>query len=462
MSPHPDVEHIEAAADRPLEPSVDGHGPEAVIPDPPWPVLAPEAYHGLLGEFVRCVEPYSEADPVAILLHTLVAAGSLIGSTPHMLVEHTPHPSRINLLLVGQTAGGRKGTAWSTPKHVLSRVDEAWSMKRVKSGLSSGEGLIFQVRDAQYEQRPIREGGRRTGDIVGYEEVMTDAGEPDKRLLVIESEFASTLKVMEREGNTLSPVIRDAWDHGTLSPLTKKDRLTATGAHISVIGHITKDELLRSLTATERANGFANRFLVALVRRSKYLPAGAGVPPAMLEPYITRFSRRIEQARTLGAFMRDREADALWAKIYEPLEQEVPGLTGAILARAAAQVLRVSLVYALLDDQPADRPVIRVPHLLAALAVWDYCKASTFAIFGDAIGDEVADRLLRAIKSGPQTDTDLYELLGKRDGGRKDRALDLLQRLNRVHPLKVPTDGRPITEWHVGSSTDCVLCVKRV
>ena len=40
---------------------------------------------------------------------------------------------------------------------------------------------------------------------------------PDKRLFLVEGEIASTLKVMERETNTLSPVIRSAWDGGNLS-----------------------------------------------------------------------------------------------------------------------------------------------------------------------------------------------------------------------------------------------------
>jgi hypothetical protein len=32
---------------------------------PSWPELAPEALHGLAGDFVRMIEPHTEADPVA-------------------------------------------------------------------------------------------------------------------------------------------------------------------------------------------------------------------------------------------------------------------------------------------------------------------------------------------------------------------------------------------------------------
>ena len=128
-------------------------------------------------------------------------------------------------------------------------------------------------------------------------------------------------------------------------------------------------------------------------------------------------------------------------------------------------MLRLSLIYALLDETEVKRTdtAIRVPHLLAALAVWDYCKASAYQIFGDAVGDPIADRLLRLIKSGPQTDTELYDSLGKHGGdrNRKGQALDLLQRLDRVHGASRPTAGRPITEWHVGNLQRCALCAKR-
>ena len=270
---------------------------------------------------------------------------------------------------------------------------------------------------------------------------------------------------MEREGNTLSAKIRDAWDHGILTPMTKRERIATTGAHISIIGHITQDELLRSLTVTERANGFANRFLFVLAKRSKYLPSGKGAPLGILEPYFMRFLRTVEAARVRGEVRRDAEAEELWTTLYPRLEEDIPGMTGAILARGAAQVLRLSLIYSLLDEQEYTRSqqAIRVHHLLAGLAVWEYCKNSVFQIFGDAVGDTTADKLLRLIKAAPRSDTDLYQALGKhaQDQNRKDLALDLLVRLNRVHSTTEPTGGRTARWWHAGASETCALCAKR-
>src|SRR5262249_51213837 len=158
-------------------------------------------------------------------------------------------------------------------RHILGAVDREWGDARIASGLSSGEGLIWAVRDPIEKLEPIRE----KKEIRGYRTVIEDPGVEDKRLLVLEPEFASVLRVLERDGNTLSAVIRDAWDRGDLRTLTKNSPARASGAYISIIGHITLEELRRYLTATEAGNGFANRFLWLCVKRSKTLPEGGNL-----------------------------------------------------------------------------------------------------------------------------------------------------------------------------------------
>jgi hypothetical protein len=90
----------------------------------------------------------------------------------------------------------------------------------------------------------------------------TIPGVEDKRLMVVEPEFASVLSVSGREGSTLSEVLRNAWDSGDIQTLTKNNPIRTTGAHISVIGHITETELKKKLGDNAIFNGFVNRFLV--------------------------------------------------------------------------------------------------------------------------------------------------------------------------------------------------------
>jgi hypothetical protein len=88
------------------------------------------------------------------------------------------------------------------------------------------------------------------------------------------------LTVAGRDASTVSHILRGAWDWGRLQVLTRNEPLLATHAHVSVMAHITLEELRARLTAIEAANGFANRFLFYCVQRSKKLPQGGLIDPA--------------------------------------------------------------------------------------------------------------------------------------------------------------------------------------
>lgn len=425
---------------RVIPPQDDWTGAEKSGKKDTWPTLAAEAHHGLAGDIVAAIEPHSEADPVALLVNILIGFGNMVGSGPYFSVESTRHFSRTNAILVAETSKGRKGTSWGSPRRLLALADPEWAETCIKSGLASGEGLIFEVRDPIKKQEPIRENRR----IVGYEEVVVDPGVTDKRRLVLEQEFASVLVLMAREGNILSSVIRQCWDDDRLSPMTKNSPITATGAHISIIGHITRHELLKNLNETERANGFANRYPFFVIRRSKALPEGGAPPDTEMMELGGRLKTKKEAAQQIGRMERDAAARELWAAVYPALSEGQPGLTGAILARAEAHVLRFSMIYALLDGSTS----IRVPHLNAALALWRYAEESVRIIFGDATGDAVSDRILSALKDGPMMEAEINNLFGRNTRADKlKRALDYLAKLGRIKSVKVDTGGRPATQW---------------
>jgi hypothetical protein len=185
---------------------------------PPWPTLGERAYHGPIGRAVRLIEPETEADSAAILMQLVAALGNCIGPDPHVRVEDDRHRALIWPVIVGETAKARKGTSWSRVRELMSTVARPWADENLASGLSSGEGLIWAVRD------PVEEYSAKQEAVVTIDEGVTDT-----RLLVVENEFASVLRMTERPGNTLSAILRDAWDARTLQSMTKGSPARATG-----------------------------------------------------------------------------------------------------------------------------------------------------------------------------------------------------------------------------------------
>jgi hypothetical protein len=349
----------------------------------------------------------------------LLSFGSAVGAGPHAVADGSIHPARLNVVLVGETAKARKGTSRRQVSRLFERVDESWARDRVMGGLASGEGLIAAVAE--------------TADST-----------PDPRLMVVEEEFSRVLSVAGRDGSTLSQIIRQAWDHGNLRVMTRKEPLRASGAHISVLAHTTTDELRRKLSETEVANGFANRFLFASVRRSKRLPNGGDPDEHEISRLVRLLRTRLGDARRAGRMRRSPDADARWAELYEIMADDEPGgLLGSVTARGDAQVLRLSVAYALTDGSA----VIDVVHLEAAWALWRYLRDSAERIFGDASGDDIADRLLDAIILAGDDGLDGAEqsaVFGRHVSSKRlSGARTLLESLHRITTEIEQTGGRP-------------------
>ncbi|MGH9403915.1 MAG: DUF3987 domain-containing protein [Terriglobia bacterium] len=425
---------------------LNGHGPKPARSEgPAWPKpLAHEAFYGLVGEIVNTLEPYTEADSAGILIQVHTCFGSVIGRGPHFPIEADRHGLNLFAVLVGDTSKGRKGVSYGRAKSLFEQADGHWAESRIASGLSSGEGLLHAVRDPITRHDPIRERGR----VVGYQDIEADPGEADKRLLVYEPEFALVLRVMARDGNSLSAVIRQAWDTGNLRTLTRNNPLKAVGAHISIVAHVTRTELHRYLDSTEMGNGFANRFLWVCVARSKCLPDNEDrqVEPTKFAGLTRQIADAVQFAGSIGEMGKDSQARADWRAVYPALSAGKPGMLGAVTSRAEAQTMRLACIYALLDKSA----VIRREHLRAALAVWTYCEQSAAYIFGHSLGDPVADNIMRALKEAPGglTRTEISNVFGRnRDSGQINRALDALREAGRARSEFEQTEGRKAERW---------------
>lgn len=419
---------------------VQGQEPEKLSLSWPEP-LQPEALHGLVGMIVNLIEPHTEADPAALLFSVLTMYGNIIGRNAYFQVEGDRHYTNLNVNLVGSTSKGRKGTSLGQARKPFAAVDPIWTDDRNKQGLSSGEGLIWQVRDEKRTTKTNKKG--ETYDVIEVD------GVNDKRLLIVEPEFASVARVLRRDGNTLSAVMRQAWDGANkLNTLTKNSPAEATGAHISILGHVTKDELLRYLDSVEGANGFGNRFLWVCVKRSKFLPDGGQLKDSDFNNIILRMKEAVGFGSRPQEIKRDDEARDLWHKVYPELSSGNPGLFGAMTGRAEAQVTRLALIYALLDCSC----LIRVEHLMAALAAWDYAEASAKYIFGNSLGDPVADEILKALDvagNAGMTRTDISDHFGRNKGASEiGRAINLLYERGMIRSeIEEKEIGRPSERW---------------
>ncbi len=396
----------------------------AIEAPPGWPD-PPEraAYSGLAGAIADAIAPHTEADPVAVLGQLLVAAGSAAGRGAYFEVEATRHYPNEFVVLVGDSAKARKGSSWDYVARAMEKADPGFPA-RVHAGLSTGEGLIWAVRDPNGP----------------------DPGAADKRLLAVETEFASVLKATGRDMGTLSPVLRNAWDGRALQTLTRTAPARATGAHVSVIGHITAAELAALLSSVEVANGFMNRFVLLACRRVRLLPEGGAPDPLSGSGLGQELASAVKAARGRGQVRFGIDARAYWWDTYPRLSVAGAGLAGSMCARAEAHVLRLALTYALLDGAAS----ISYAHLEAALALWDYSARSAAWALGTSSGDPVAEQIHAALVASPSglSRTQIRDLFARNQPAIAiDQALASLAQAGRATATRQATGGRPVDIW---------------
>ena len=392
-----------------------------------WPAMAPAGFQGLAGDIVAAIAPETESDPVAILAQLLVACGTMIGRGAYVRIEATRHHPNEFVVLVGDSAKARKGSSFDHVAKVMGAADTGFAC-RCSTGLSSGEGLIWALRDPEG----------------------ADRGTADPRLLVVEPEFASVLKATAREVSTLSPVLRSAWDGRPLALLTRTAPAHSSAAHLSVIGHITMAELVHHATSLEVANGLLNRFVFVACRRVRLLPEGGDPDPLAKGQLPRRLGAHLARARRRGPVRFSPAAKETWREIYLALAEPHPGIVGGLLARSEAHVLRLGLLYALIDGAE----MIDTEHLGAARCLWEYATRSVEVVFGGASGDPVAETIHTAlVASGGMTRTDVRDLFARnRSSADIDEALGALHRAGRAAPVRIVTGGRPAQLWRAAAN----------
>lgn len=408
--------------------------------NPPRP--DPACLYGLVGDIARAGAD-TEANPYAIAANALTYLCCAVGRGPYMDVGNVRHHARVFSLHVGRSGRGRKGDAVS----LMVRID--WAVRQInehaapqvhRGGLSTREGLAFLIHDEYME---------------GKEQVVPAI--EDKRLWVVESEFANVLHQGKREGNTLSAALRDCWDGVSIKPATKTNRMFATDPHVCLSGAITPSELHSLMASRELTNGFANRFLILWAERKRLIP----IPRAASKADVDALAQRVLKVLDFCSAARWVEKDHMrvelspyaakrYAHLYmTELNHNADGeRIAALMERRAPMLLRIAMILALTDCTSR----IEVHHIEAALAWVRYSVESIKFIFSTAEDEaqavqisEHADKIMEfLIKNGRATRWELSKrcFQGHASKDAIDAALDEL--LTATPPrIEVHTQPRP-------------------
>ncbi len=366
------------------------------------PVMATDGFPGILGAIVAAATENSEAHPVAVATNVIGLFSCAIGRVAFQRIGDAHIHARPFQLIVGRSGKSRKGTAEHTPREIFKRADALLRERhhttdrlRIHAGgLSTGEGVAFAIRDPKDPDEKTGKGG--------------DMGVEDKRLMVIESEFANVLAQIKREGNILSATIRNLWDGRDIEPLTKSNLMTATRPHVVVLGHITAFEIREKSSENDAANGLLNRFMLLHAHRPKLVPLPEPTPDAVLDSLAIRVANAIDFA-TGGEPHRNNAieiamnpaARAVWVDLYPRITQDAEGKAGSLMARAEVYARMLAMVFALL----ASRSEITPDDLLSAQTWVEYWRRSIEYIFltGEAADDltDFDNEVLRVVADQP-------------------------------------------------------------
>ena len=282
---------------------------------------------------------------------------------------------------------------------------------------------------------------------------------------------------MVREGNSLSETIRDGWDNKPkLGTMTKATPMTATKPFISLIAHVTRADLSLYLNDVSISNGFANRIMFCATKRVRLLEDPGRPSESKLHEFTKRLAQVIAAARKIKQMHRSIKGNVLWKEIYNKLETPRTGrLHNSVMGRATAYVLRLSMLYALLDstigaqlisDDPKSQTkvpyrrletgrIIEERHLKSAYALWMYAERTSKFVFGDSIGDKTAEKieklLIAAGDSGLLT-SEIRQKVGANERKGVPGALRLLHEADkiRVEKLKVgATKSADAQRWFI-------------
>ncbi len=401
-----------------------------------WPGPIDWSRMGSSGRIAELTTEGTEVDPHATLFSLLTVFGGIVGPGTYLHVGEVRHYPRLFSVLVGASSRGRKGSSLQPIVSTFAEIVHEFKSIRTSGPLSSGEGLLWRIRDASEE--------------IGKDGNPVDPGVEDKRLIVLDGEFSACLKAMKRETNTLSAILRSAWDDGDIAPLTKTKPVRVSGGHVCFVSHITTPELQTCLSESDTVNGFSNRILWICTRRQGSVAFPPRLSPESRTEIRTILEKALKLASRTGEITLAPEARAIFEKAYPILTQERPGLYGAATSRAEAQVLRLAMILCLIEGSA----FIRGEDMLRAVDAWRYAEESAQFIFGDRAPDQKANKIFDYLQTGEKTTTEIINGLFQKNATGVSAILEHLQAVGKVSSRSERTGKKPITFWGLSDEGD--------
>lgn len=392
------------------------------------PEFPPECLHGIVGDVVKLATLNTEAGVPGCAFATLALFGAAAGRNAYVEIGDAFKHLRPWGIVIGPTSTGRKGTSLDLPSQLIRQGQDIADSRsagnlsgtgpRLSSvnGVATGEGLIYAIRDGT---------DLRSGTQPKWQPI------EDKRLLVIDEEFASTLAKCSRKDATLSAILRKAWDGRKLDNQTRAEPVAASRPHIVMLSQITPDEFLRKTETVELMNGLINRYMLILSKRNRSVPFPEPAPAAQAKGLAQRLAGGLffswggkhvyDPAAENGLKVTlSAEAKALYGRDYERLiTRERPGIVGGATGRMSTQVWIIAATYAVLDESD----VVKAEHMEAALGWARYgfeCAALLFNVKDNKKGqmeDAIrAERVFDAIRGSGSTGITRTELSAEFSG----------------------------------------------
>lgn len=341
----------------------------SLIP-PPKPQA--EMFYGIVGDVTKAASDRTEINPVAAGLTYLSFLGANFGREIFLRVSNRYHHPRLFTAHIGRSGRGGKGDSQEITHRIKDRIEKIEPNLLCKThigGLSSREGLVALIADESGES----------------------PGVADKRLWVIENEFANVLVQKRREGNTLSSALRSAWDGDDLKPAVKIKPIGVTAPHIGIHCGITPSELKMLLSTGDMTNGFANRFLMIWSENVGCVPFPSPTSDELIDGLSVRTLEIIKFAKggypnctNLREMTLNISARELYEQVYRNLRRPLDSdLLSAMLERRAPYALRLAMQFALTDLTYE----IDARHLEAALSWVSYSIDSVKFIFSEKSND---------------------------------------------------------------------------